>query len=369
MLIELVGRQLRPWELNPRPFVILTQWFITEPQELLPAGSSGLPKSTTSQARFLHFLPHEEESGECYTSHPDPAVTGQAVTGSGPGPCVPLAWSLGAWLVLQSVSVAQLCDSVRPVRPAIRIRWSGISVQGPALRAIPVASCLHQSHGGDPCSPERTGCAHPQLPRWLAHTCAVSRAVVRTQGPSDQAPQPVGSSGQLRKEPTRANAEDLFSRHGVGFSQPDSTPHPGTCSVGAELPQDFIRKDGGPTETFSEAPGVYGHSCGDSSVRSDPCETASAESWGGHGNAVLTGFRLHRPVAQPSARGEIPCSFRQECPWRRYPGILWCSRMPRPPAGEPRTTGTQCQGYRRVPTVLVYQLSRVAGSMSCPEPL
>ncbi len=28
------------------------------------------------------------------------------------------------------------------------------------------------------------------------------------------------------------------------------------CSVGAELPQDFIRQDGGPTEIFSEAPGA-----------------------------------------------------------------------------------------------------------------
>ncbi len=51
----------------------------------------------------------------------------------------------------------------------------GISVQGPALRAIPVTSCLHQSHGGGPCSPERMLCACPQLPRWLAHACAFSR--------------------------------------------------------------------------------------------------------------------------------------------------------------------------------------------------
>ncbi len=117
--------------------------------------------------------------------------------------------------------------------PAIRVRGSSISVQGPALRAIPVSSLLHQSRRGGPCSPERMGCAHPQLPRQLAHTCAVSRAVVHTQGPGAQAPQPVGSSDQLGKAQTLANAEDLFSRHGVGFGQPDSTPHPGTCSVGA----------------------------------------------------------------------------------------------------------------------------------------
>ncbi len=38
---------------------------------------------------------------------------------------------------------------------------------------------------------------------------------------------------------------------------------PSTCSVCAELPQDFIRQDGGPTETLSEAPGAYGCSCGE----------------------------------------------------------------------------------------------------------
>ncbi len=86
---------------------------------------------------------------------------------------------------------------------------------------------------------------------------------MRTQGPGAQAPQPVGSLGQLGKEQTRANAKDLFSLH---F-------HPGTCSVGAELPQDFIRQDGGPTETFSEAPEAYGRSCCDSSARSASYET------------------------------------------------------------------------------------------------
>ncbi len=48
--------------------------------------------------------------------------------------------------------------------PAIRVRGSGISVKGPALRAVPVNSRLHQSRGGIPCPPERMGCAHSQLP-------------------------------------------------------------------------------------------------------------------------------------------------------------------------------------------------------------
>ncbi len=49
----------------------------------------------------------------------------------------------------------------------LRFRGSDISVQGPPLWAVPVASCLHQSSGSRPCFPERTGCAHPQLPRRL----------------------------------------------------------------------------------------------------------------------------------------------------------------------------------------------------------
>ncbi len=38
------------------------------------------------------------------------------------------------------------------------------------------------------------------------------------------------------KEKTCASADDRFSLHGARFGQPDSTSHPGTCSVSAELP-------------------------------------------------------------------------------------------------------------------------------------
>ncbi len=76
------------------------------------------------------------------------------------------------------------------------------------------------------------------------------------------------------------------------------------------------------------------------------------ESRGGRGNAALTGFRLHRPAARPSGRGQIPRSFGQECPWSRYPGMLWYSQMPRPQAGEPRTTATQYQEFGRVPNCI-----------------
>ncbi len=94
-----------------------------------------------------------------------------------------------------------------------------------------------------------------------------------------------------------------------------------------------------------------------------------AESRGGRGNTALTGFRLHRPAARPSGRGQIPRSFGQECPWSTYPGMLWYSQMPRPQAGEPRVhRARSIRGLDGSPTALAYQLPRVASSTPCPEP-
>ncbi len=100
------------------------------------------------------------------------------------------------------------------------VRRTSISVQSPPLRAIPVASCLHQGRGGSPCSIKGSRHSHSQLPRQLAHTGPVSSTVVRTQGHGAWPPQPVGASGQLGKEQTLPCAEDLaFLRAGVPLGQ------------------------------------------------------------------------------------------------------------------------------------------------------
>ncbi len=99
---------------------------------------------------------------------------------------------------------------------------------------------------------ERTGHEHSELPRRLAHTGSVSGSVMRTQGFGAFATQPVGPSGQLKKEQTLTNAEDLFSRYGVGLIQSDSGHHAGTCSVGVELLEYGQEQDGGITETILE---------------------------------------------------------------------------------------------------------------------
>ncbi len=233
--------------------------------------------------------------------------------------------------------------------PAVCVRRTGISVQSPALRAVPVAPCLHESSGGSPCSPERTGRAHSQLPRRLAYTSSVAGPVMRTQGHGALAPQPVGPSGQLGKEQTLPGAEDLFSRYGVRLGQSDSAPHAGTRSVGVELLEYIQEQDGGTTET------VFRGSWGIWRLRRrsrrwgcsiwDRFNTGSmAESRGGRGRAARWGSKSLQPAAKPSPRGQTFHSFGQECPWNRSPGTLWFTQTPPPRAGGATFNGHAVSG-------------------------
>ncbi len=235
--------------------------------------------------------------------------------------------------------------------PAVCVRRTGISVQSPALRAVPVAPCLHESSGGSPCSPERTGHAHSQLPRRLAYTSSVAGPVMRTQGHGALAPQP---SGQLGKEQTLPGAEDLFSRYGVRLGQSDSAPHAGMRSVGVELLEYIQEQDGGTTETVSEAHGAYGGCGGGHAAGAAPYETDSTLApWPspevGVAERHAEGPSHSSLAAKPSPRGQTFHSFGQECPWNRSPGTLWFTQTPPPRAGGPRSKGMQCRGFGRVP--------------------
>ncbi len=59
-----------------------------------------------------------------------------------------------------------MCRSFRATGHSCGLRSKDEHIStGPALRAVPIAPCLHESSGGSPCSLERTGHAHSQLPR------------------------------------------------------------------------------------------------------------------------------------------------------------------------------------------------------------
>ncbi len=257
--------------------------------------------------------------------------------------------------------------------PAVCVRRTGISVQSPALRAVPVAPCLHESSGGSPCSPERTGRAHSQLPRRLAYTSSVAGPVMRTQGHGALAPQPVGPSGQLGKEQTLPGAEDLFSRYGVRLGQSDSAPHAGTRSVGVELLEYIQEQDGGTTETVSEAPGAYGGCGGSHAAGAAPYETAStlapwpspevgvAERHAEGPSHSSLPSNLH-PVVRPfipSGRSAPGTGLQARC------GL---HRRLRQGLGGHVQWACSVRGLDGSPTALAHQLPRVAGSTPGLEP-
>ncbi len=142
--------------------------------------------------------------------------------------------------------------------PTVCVRRSGMAVQGPPIRALPVSPCVHEGRRRRPYPVTGGECQDPQIPRRLAYPSPIQRAVGRSQGLGAPAPQPVGASGQLGIEQALPCAENLFSRCGVRLGEHDGTPHGGTCPSSAELPEFLQRQECGTTETLSEAPGAYG---------------------------------------------------------------------------------------------------------------
>ncbi len=191
---------------------------------------------------------------------------------------------------------------------------------------------------------------------------------MRTQGLGALAPKPVGHSGQLGKEQTLPDAEDLFSRYGVGFGQSDSAPHAGMRSVGVELLEYVQEHDGGTTETVSEAPGAYGGCGGSPATGATPYETASTlapwpSSKVGVAARHATGTSHSslppnlRPVVKPfvSSGRSAPGTGLQACC-----GLHGCLRKG---LGVHVQWACSVRGLDGSPTALAHQLPRVVGSI------
>ncbi len=127
---------------------------------------------------------------------------------------------------------------------------------GPALRAVPIAPCLHESSGGSPCSLERSGRAHSQLPRRLAHTGSVSGSVMRTQGLVLSHLSQLGLRVNWEKSKLLPMQRISFLGMEFGFGQSDSAPHAGTRSVGVELLEYIQEQDAAPLKQFQR---LLGH--------------------------------------------------------------------------------------------------------------
>ncbi len=143
-----------------------------------------------------------------------------------------------------------MCRSFRATGHSCGLRSKDEHIStGPALRAVPIAPCLHESSGGSPCSLERTGRAHSQLPRRLAHTGSVSGSVMRTQGLVLSHLSQLGLRVNWEKSKLLPMQRISFLGMEFGFGQPDSVPHAGMRSVGVELLEYVQEQDGGTTET------------------------------------------------------------------------------------------------------------------------
>ncbi len=167
--------------------------------------------------------------------------------------------------------------------------------------------------------------------------------------------QSVGLLGQLGKEQTLPNAEDLFSRYGVGLDQSDSMPQAGTA------------------ETVSEAPGAYGGCGGSHAAGASPYETASTLApWPSPevGMAARHAPGLSRsglppnlhPVFRPFislGRSAPGTGLQAGC------GLHGCLRQG---LGGHVQWACSVGGLDGSPTALAHQLPRVAGSTPGLEP-
>ncbi len=337
--------------------------------------------SSRDEVRVLQPLLHRTQERRWVTTNPGPA---RSESGPSQAPVqdvdaeTHLSMRPSPRLVCSNRPEGRLLPCLDPPSTqtvsSLCVRGASIPVQGPSLRAIPVASCLHQGRRSRPCTVKGSRHSYPQLPRRLAHSGPVSSTVVRTQGYGAQSPQPVGTSGQPGKEQTLPYTEDLFSRHGVGLGQPHSTSLRGACSVNAEMPGVSPAQEGGSTETFSEAPGAYGILSRYHAARIASYETASALA--------------SRPSPEMGmAPRHIPGLTHPVLPSHLQPMVGPCLSSGR---SSPRASIQACCCFNRrlchglgghvqrarsrgaldrAPAAVAYQLPRVAGSMACSAPL
>ncbi len=251
--------------------------------------------------------------------------------------------------------------------PTVCVRRSGMAVQGPPLRALPVSPCVHEGRRRRPYPVTGSGCLDPQLPRRLAYPSPIQRAVGQSQGLGASAPQPVGASGQLGKEHALPCADNLFSRCGVRLGEYDATPHGGMCSSSAELPEFLQRQECGTTETVSEAPGAYGiRSCSHAArIASYGTTSALATLPGPEVGMALryTASGYHpavSPLPQPLDR---PClSTGRGTP--RTSVLAYCchNRCLQHRLGRYMQRAGSLRALDRAPTNLAHQLPRAVGS-------
>ncbi len=187
------------------------------------------------------------------------------------------------------------------------------------------------------------------------------------------APQPVGPSGQLGKEQTLADAEDLFSRYGVWIRSIRQRASRRNALSRCWTAWIHSRTGRGTTETVSEAPGAYGGCGGGHAAGAAPYETASTlapwpspEVAMAERHAEGPSHSSLPPNLHPVVRPFIPSG--RSAPGTGLQARCGLHRRLRQGLGGHVQRACSVRGLDGSPTALAHQLPRVAGSTPGLEP-
>ncbi len=259
-------------------------------------------------------------------------------------------------------------------RPFLRFAFEGRAYQYRSCPSgCPYRPVSSRSSGGSPCSLERTGRAHSQLPRRLAHTGSVSGSVMRTQGLVLSHLSQLG----LRVNWERANScrcrGSLFSVWSLDSVNQTARLTQERAQSVLNCLNTFKNRTAAPLKQVSEAPGAYGGCSGGHTAGAAPYETAStlapwpspevgvAERHAAGPSHSSLPPNLH-PVVRPfipSGRSAPGTGLQARC------GLHGCLRQG---LGGHVQRACSVGGLDGSPTALAYQLPRVAGSTPGLEP-
>ncbi len=240
------------------------------------------------------------------------------------------------------------------------VRRSGMAVQGPPLRALPVSPCVHEGCRRRPYPVTGSGRQDPDL-GWLILTQSREQL-------SDHRDLVLRHLSQLglrvnwEKSKLSPVQRISFSRCGVRLGEYDGTPHGGTCPSSAELPEFLQRQECGTTETVSEAPGAYGIRSCSHAARIASYETTSAlATLPGPEVGMAPRYTASRylpavsPLPQPLDR---PClSTGRIAPRTSVPAYCCHNRCLQHGLGRYMQRAGSLGALDRAPTALAHQLS------------
>ncbi len=180
------------------------------------------------------------------------------------------------WFAAIDLKDAYIHVSILPRhRPTVCVRRSGMAVQGPHLRTLPVSQCVHEGCRGHPYPVTGSGRQDPQLPRRLAYPSPIQRAESR----ADHRDLVLRHLSQLALwvnwEKSKLSPVQRISFLGVELDSVSMTVRL-TEECSAELPKFLQRQECCTTETVSEAPGAYGIRSCSHAARIASYETTSA---------------------------------------------------------------------------------------------